>query len=104
MLELEGHEVVVGALVQCEPPPDTLCRVTCQQRQVQTSSIPGRGRGALAESYLPRLALTLREPLDPLPTSDLMPCGFLARHLGLLPCGSWDPTLVLFLALCPQKF
>lgn len=36
-MELEGRQVVVGALVECEPPPDTWCRVTCQQLQVQTT-------------------------------------------------------------------
>ncbi|XP_055985797.1 plexin-B1 isoform X2 [Sorex fumeus] len=34
VMELEGRQVVVGALVECEPPPDTWCRVTCQQHQL----------------------------------------------------------------------
>ncbi|XP_032145583.1 plexin-B1 isoform X2 [Sapajus apella] len=33
VMELEGLEVVVEARVECEPPPDTQCRVTCQQHQ-----------------------------------------------------------------------
>lgn len=39
-MELEGREVAVAAQVECEPPPDTRCRVTCQQHQVQPS-VPG---------------------------------------------------------------
>lgn len=39
VLELEGREVVVGALVQCEPAPDTLCRVTCQQHQLSYETV-----------------------------------------------------------------
>ncbi|XP_054991160.1 plexin-B1 isoform X2 [Sorex araneus] len=34
VMELEDRQVVVGALVECEPPPDTWCRVTCQQHQL----------------------------------------------------------------------
>ncbi|XP_053525163.1 plexin-B1 isoform X4 [Artibeus jamaicensis] len=34
VMELEGREVAVAAQVQCEPPPDTRCRVTCQQLQL----------------------------------------------------------------------
>uniref|UniRef100_A0A2K6SL59 Plexin-B1 n=1 Tax=Saimiri boliviensis boliviensis TaxID=39432 RepID=A0A2K6SL59_SAIBB len=33
VMELEGLEVVVEARVECEPPPDTQCHVTCQQHQ-----------------------------------------------------------------------
>ncbi|XP_004581491.2 plexin-B1 [Ochotona princeps] len=33
VMELEGFEVAVEARVECEPPPDTWCRVTCQQHQ-----------------------------------------------------------------------
>ena len=43
MMELEGHEVVVEARVECELPPDTRCHVTCQQHQVQIPS-PGWAR------------------------------------------------------------
>lgn len=34
VLELEGREVAVEAQVECDPPPDTWCHVTCQQHQV----------------------------------------------------------------------
>lgn len=34
VMELEGLEVVVEARVECEPPPDTQCHVTCQQHQL----------------------------------------------------------------------
>ncbi|KAL0599833.1 Plexin-B1 [Plecturocebus cupreus] len=33
VMELEGLEVVVEARVECEPPPDIQCHVTCQQHQ-----------------------------------------------------------------------
>ncbi|XP_027625116.1 plexin-B1 [Tupaia chinensis] len=33
VLELEGLEVAVEARVECEPPPDTQCQITCQQHQ-----------------------------------------------------------------------
>uniref|UniRef100_A0A2K5EB72 Plexin-B1 n=1 Tax=Aotus nancymaae TaxID=37293 RepID=A0A2K5EB72_AOTNA len=33
VMELEGLKVVVEARVECEPPPDTQCHVTCQQHQ-----------------------------------------------------------------------
>ncbi|XP_012915945.2 plexin-B1 isoform X1 [Mustela putorius furo] len=33
VMELEGREVVVEAWVECEPPPDTQCRVTCRRHQ-----------------------------------------------------------------------
>lgn len=47
VLELEGLEVVVEARVECEPPPDTSCHVTCQQHQVQTTGT-WVGSGAMA--------------------------------------------------------
>lgn len=34
MMELEGREVVVEARVECEPPPDTRCHITCRPYQV----------------------------------------------------------------------
>ncbi|MBZ3877344.1 Plexin-B1 [Sciurus carolinensis] len=33
VLELEGLEVVVEARIECAPPPDTWCHVTCQHHQ-----------------------------------------------------------------------
>lgn len=47
MMELEGREVVVEAWVECEPPPDTQCRVTCRRHQVRVTSA-GVGEDALA--------------------------------------------------------
>uniref|UniRef100_G1SGF5 Plexin-B1 n=1 Tax=Oryctolagus cuniculus TaxID=9986 RepID=G1SGF5_RABIT len=38
VMELEGFEVVVAARVECEPPPDTWCHVTCQQHQLSYES------------------------------------------------------------------
>lgn len=46
MMELEGREVVVEAWVECEPPPDTQCRVTCRRHQVRVTSA-GVGEDAL---------------------------------------------------------
>ncbi|KAM4821370.1 plexin-B1 [Thomomys bottae] len=34
VMELEGREVAVEARVECEPPPHTTCRITCQQHQL----------------------------------------------------------------------
>ncbi|XP_037706109.1 plexin-B1 [Choloepus didactylus] len=39
VMELEGHEVVVEAWVECAPPPDTQCRVTCQQHQLSYEAL-----------------------------------------------------------------
>eukprot|EP00070_Physeter_catodon_P034326 XP_028341220.1 plexin-B1 isoform X11 [Physeter catodon] len=39
VMELEGHEVVVEARVECELPPDTRCHVTCQQHQLSYEAL-----------------------------------------------------------------
>ncbi|XP_004676267.1 PREDICTED: plexin-B1 isoform X2 [Condylura cristata] len=39
VLELEGREVVVDARVECEPPPETWCHVTCQQHQLSYEAL-----------------------------------------------------------------
>nr|KAF6475694.1 plexin B1 [Rousettus aegyptiacus] len=39
VMELEGREVVVEAQVECEPPPDTRCRVTCQRHQLSYEAL-----------------------------------------------------------------
>nr|XP_025844674.1 plexin-B1 [Vulpes vulpes] len=39
VMELEGREVVVEARVECEPPPDTQCHVTCQQHQLSYEAL-----------------------------------------------------------------
>ncbi|XP_058144446.1 plexin-B1 isoform X2 [Dasypus novemcinctus] len=39
VMELEGREVAVEARVQCEPPPDTWCHVTCQQHQLSYEAL-----------------------------------------------------------------
>ncbi|XP_004368544.1 plexin-B1 [Trichechus manatus latirostris] len=39
VMELEGREVVVAAQVECEPPPDTRCHVTCQQYQLSYEAL-----------------------------------------------------------------
>nr|XP_058932952.1 plexin-B1 isoform X1 [Kogia breviceps] len=39
VMELEGHEVVVEARVECELPPDTRCHVTCQQHQLSYEAV-----------------------------------------------------------------
>ncbi|KAM9185721.1 plexin-B1 isoform 2-T2 [Dugong dugon] len=39
VMELEGREVVVAAQVECEPPPDTRCRVICQQYQLSYEAL-----------------------------------------------------------------
>nr|XP_054406805.1 plexin-B1 isoform X3 [Pongo abelii] len=39
VMELEGLEVVVEARVECEPPPDTQCHVTCQQHQLSYEAL-----------------------------------------------------------------
>ncbi|KAF6313315.1 plexin B1 [Rhinolophus ferrumequinum] len=39
VMELEGREVVLEAQVACELPPDTQCRVTCQQHQLSYEAL-----------------------------------------------------------------
>ncbi|XP_006873702.1 PREDICTED: plexin-B1 [Chrysochloris asiatica] len=39
VMELEGREVVVGASVECGPPPDTRCHVTCQPHQLSYETL-----------------------------------------------------------------
>ncbi|XP_007953477.1 plexin-B1 [Orycteropus afer afer] len=39
VMELEGHEVVVAAQVECELPPDTRCHVTCQKHQLSYEAL-----------------------------------------------------------------
>ncbi|XP_054585691.1 plexin-B1 [Eptesicus fuscus] len=39
VMELEGREVAVAAQVECELPPDTRCRVTCQQHQLSYEAL-----------------------------------------------------------------
>uniref|UniRef100_A0A8C9ASH5 Plexin B1 n=1 Tax=Prolemur simus TaxID=1328070 RepID=A0A8C9ASH5_PROSS len=39
VMELEGLEVVVGARVECELPPDTQCHVICQQHQLSYGAL-----------------------------------------------------------------
>ncbi|XP_076985529.1 plexin-B1 [Tamandua tetradactyla] len=39
VMELEGREVVAKAQVECEPPPDTRCHVTCQQHQLSYEAL-----------------------------------------------------------------
>ncbi|XP_072797302.1 plexin-B1 isoform X1 [Vicugna pacos] len=39
VMELEGHEVLVEARVECEPPPDTRCHVTCQTHQLSYEAL-----------------------------------------------------------------
>nr|CAI9700090.1 unnamed protein product [Rangifer tarandus platyrhynchus] len=39
VMELEGREVVVEARVECEPPPDTRCHVTCQPCQLSYEAL-----------------------------------------------------------------
>lgn len=39
VMELEGLEVVVEARVECEPPPDSQCHVTCQQHQLSYEAL-----------------------------------------------------------------
>lgn len=57
VMELEGREVVVEAQVECEPPPDTRCRVTCQRHQVQViSAWAGKGAWPRAGCRLQRAA------------------------------------------------
>ncbi|PNI80857.1 PLXNB1 isoform 5 [Pan troglodytes] len=54
VMELEGLEVVVEARVECEPPPDTQCHVTCQQHQVEplTGPVDGGTRVTIRGSNL----------------------------------------------------
>ncbi|XP_022353448.1 LOW QUALITY PROTEIN: plexin-B1 [Enhydra lutris kenyoni] len=39
VMELEGREVVVEARVECEPPPDTQCRVICRRHQLSYEAL-----------------------------------------------------------------
>ncbi|EQB77103.1 plexin-B1 [Camelus ferus] len=39
VMELEGREVMVEARVECEPPPDTRCHVTCQPHQLSYEAL-----------------------------------------------------------------
>ncbi|XP_004704039.1 plexin-B1 [Echinops telfairi] len=39
VMELEGRELVVAALVECEPPPETRCHITCQRRQLSYQAL-----------------------------------------------------------------
>uniref|UniRef100_A0A8C9MAD2 Plexin-B1 n=1 Tax=Panthera tigris altaica TaxID=74533 RepID=A0A8C9MAD2_PANTA len=39
VMELEGREVVVEARVECEPPPETQCHVTCRQNQLSYEAL-----------------------------------------------------------------
>uniref|UniRef100_A0A8C2SCM3 Sema domain-containing protein n=1 Tax=Capra hircus TaxID=9925 RepID=A0A8C2SCM3_CAPHI len=39
VMELEGREVVVEARVECEPPPDTRCHVTCRPHQLSYEAL-----------------------------------------------------------------
>ncbi|XP_006893002.1 PREDICTED: plexin-B1 [Elephantulus edwardii] len=39
VMELEGREVVVSARVECEPPPDTRCYITCQPHQLSYEAL-----------------------------------------------------------------
>lgn len=50
-MELEGREVAVEAQVECEPPPDTQCHVTCRQHQVWVASAWVH-KGMLAAGWL----------------------------------------------------
>lgn len=38
-MELEGREVVVEARVECEPPPDTRCHITCRPYQLSYEAL-----------------------------------------------------------------
>lgn len=55
MMELEGHEVAVKALVECELPPDTQCHVTCWWHQVWVTRARV-GEGVLATGWPPTSA------------------------------------------------
>lgn len=55
MMELEGREVVVEARVECEPPPDTRCHVTCRPHQVHPRVL-GAGRRLASGRLLSSLA------------------------------------------------
>ncbi|XP_032723836.1 plexin-B1 isoform X2 [Lontra canadensis] len=39
VMELEGREVVVKARVECDPPPDTQCRVICRRHQLSYEAL-----------------------------------------------------------------
>nr|XP_044992908.1 plexin-B1 [Jaculus jaculus]XP_044992909.1 plexin-B1 [Jaculus jaculus]XP_044992910.1 plexin-B1 [Jaculus jaculus]XP_044992911.1 plexin-B1 [Jaculus jaculus]XP_044992912.1 plexin-B1 [Jaculus jaculus]XP_044992914.1 plexin-B1 [Jaculus jaculus]XP_044992915.1 plexin-B1 [Jaculus jaculus]XP_044992916.1 plexin-B1 [Jaculus jaculus] len=39
VMELEGTQVAVEARVECQPPPDTLCHITCQQHQFSYAAL-----------------------------------------------------------------
>ncbi|KAF3829173.1 hypothetical protein GH733_003437 [Mirounga leonina] len=39
VMELEGREVAVEARVECEPPPDAQCHVTCQRHQLSYEAL-----------------------------------------------------------------
>ncbi|KAB1264328.1 Plexin-B1 [Camelus dromedarius] len=39
VMELEGREVMVEARVECEPPPDTRCHITCQPHQLSYEAL-----------------------------------------------------------------
>ncbi|GAB5568031.1 plexin-B3 isoform X2 [Prionailurus iriomotensis] len=39
VMELEGREVVVEARVECEPPPETQCHITCRQNQLSYEAL-----------------------------------------------------------------
>ncbi|XP_075403398.1 plexin-B1 [Tenrec ecaudatus] len=39
VMELEGQELVVAGLVECEPPPETRCHITCQRCQLSYQAL-----------------------------------------------------------------
>lgn len=55
VMELEGREVAVEARVECEPPPDARCHVTCRRHQVRVTRARV-GEGALATGRPPTSA------------------------------------------------
>uniref|UniRef100_U3EZA2 Plexin-B1 n=1 Tax=Callithrix jacchus TaxID=9483 RepID=U3EZA2_CALJA len=63
VMELEGLQVVVEARVECEPPPDTQCRVTCQQHQFSYEALQPELRVGLFLRWAGRLRVDSAEGL-----------------------------------------
>ncbi|XP_007533648.1 plexin-B1 isoform X1 [Erinaceus europaeus] len=63
VMELEGREVVVQAVVECEPSPDTWCRVTCQQLQLSYEALQPELRVGLFLRWDGRLRVDSAEGL-----------------------------------------
>ncbi|XP_042092202.1 plexin-B1 isoform X1 [Ovis aries] len=55
VMELEGREVVVEARVECEPPPDTRCHVTCRPHQLSYEALQPELRVGLFLRWAGRL-------------------------------------------------